>query len=428
MRNSGQSRCPRGEIALPCPAPVTYTRGMRRFLALLAFLSMVAPATSAEVFVLVGGGRLVGELVNRHESPRRTYVIRTADGATVTLDAPQVQKMLPQRPEEAEYDRIRPTYPDTAAAQWELAEWCRQHKLLTQREVHLGRVIELDPEHVEARRALGYTRVDGQWTTQDELMTKRGYVRYKGAWKTRQEVELLKNKRELETAQQEWLQNFKRWRGWLGTDRDQQARDNIQAIADPAAIKALAKALRDDADPGVRLLVIGALAKIDTLDAAKALAIASLFDPVEEVRLTCLDRLQTAKWPEVVAYYIGKLRDKKSTNEVVNLAGFALGRMKDPSAVGPLIDALITVHKFKLEKPGGDNSTTGSFGGGPGQRGTGLSTGGKPTIISKSFSNQAVLDALVALTGKNFNFDQPAWKHWFASQKKPPDVINGRRD
>jgi hypothetical protein len=399
---------------------------MRRFLALLAFLSMVAPAVSAEVFVLVGGGRLVGELVNRHEVPRRTYVIRTADGATVTLDAPQVQKMLPQRPEEAEYDRIRPTYPDTAAAQWELAEWCRQHKLLAQREVHLSRVIELDPEHVEARRALGYTRVDGQWTTQDELMTKRGYVRYKGSWKTRQEVELLKNKRALEAAQQEWFQNLKRWRGWLGTDRDEQARDNIQAIADPAATKALTMGLRDDANPGVRLLMIGALAKIDTPDAAKALAIASLFDPVEEVRLTCLDHLQTKKRPEVVAYYIGKLRDKD--NGVVNLAGFALGRMKDPSAVGPLIDALITVHKFKIEKPGGDQSMSSTFGGGPGQRGTGLSAGGRPTIISKSINNQAVLDALAALTGKNFSFDKHAWKYWFAAQKNPPDVINGRRD
>ena len=137
---------------------------MKRLLAILVLLSMLAPGASAEVFVLAGGGRLVGELVNRNESPRQKYVIRTADGATVTLDAAQVRKILPQRPEEAEYERIRPTYADTAAAQWELAEWCRQHKLLPQREVHLRRVIELDPEHVEARRALGYSRIDGQWT------------------------------------------------------------------------------------------------------------------------------------------------------------------------------------------------------------------------------------------------------------------------
>jgi hypothetical protein len=39
-----------------------------------------------------------------------------------------------------------------------------------------------------------------------------------------------------------------------------------------------------------------------------------------------------------------------------------------------------------------------------------------------------VLDALVALTGKNFNFDVQAWKYWFAGQKKPPEKIDGRRD
>ena len=255
-------------------------------------------------------------------------------------------------------------------------------------------------------------------------MTKRGYVRYKGQWKTRQEVELLENKRKIEATQQEWFQKLKRWRGWLGTDRDQQARDNIHAIDDPGAIKALAMGLRDDADAGVRLLMVGALAKIDTPEAAKAMAIASIFDAVEEVRLTCLDHLQTKKRPEVIAYYVGKLRDKD--NGVVNLAGVALGRMKDPSAIGPLIEALVTVHKFKIEKPGGDKSMTGSFGGGPGQHGTGLSAGGKPTIIHQSMNNQAVLDALVALTGKNFNFDKHAWKYWFAAQKKPPDAIDAR--
>ena len=155
------------------------------------------------------------------------------------------------------------------------------------------------------------------------------------------------------------------------------------------AVKALAIGLRDDSAPPVRLLYVEALAKIDTPEAARALAIASISDPVEEVRLTCLDRLQTKKRPDVVAYFVGKLKDKKSTNEVINLAGVALGRMKDPSAIGPLIDALVTVHKFKIVKPGGDNATSGTFGTGPGGRGApgggmGLSAGGGPTIIRQA--------------------------------------------
>ena len=52
--------------------------------AAVAFL--LVPATSArpasaEVFVLAGGGRIVGELVNRDESRPKQYVIQVADGA-----------------------------------------------------------------------------------------------------------------------------------------------------------------------------------------------------------------------------------------------------------------------------------------------------------------------------------------------------------
>lgn len=382
-------------------------------------------SAAAEVFVLANGGRVAGELLNRDQSPRRTYIVRTPEGATITIDAAQVKKILRPRPEQAEYERIRSTYADTAASQWELAQWCRKHKLLAQRETHLRRVIELDPDHVEARRALGYSQVDGRWTTQDEVMKRRGYVRYKGKWKTPQEVRVAKDKRKLEIAQKVWFQKLKRWRGWLGSDRDQQARENIRAIDNPAAVKALTFGLHNDADPQVRLLWIEALAKIDTIETARAMAIASLSDPVEEVRLTCLDRLETKKRPEIIAYYVGKLKDKK--NGVVNMAGFALGRMKDPSAIAPLIDALVTVHKFKIQKPGGDNAISGRFGGGPGQGGTGMSVGGKPTTIRQPMTNQAVLDALIILTGKNFNFDERAWKYWHTSQKKRSDPIDARR-
>ena len=106
--------------------------------------------------------------------------------------------------------------------------------------------------------------------------------------------------------------------------------------------------------------------------------------------------MQTKKRPEVVAYFVGKLRDKD--NEVVNLAGVALGRMKDPSAIGPLIDALVTVHKFKIVKPGGDGAMSSTFGSGPGGRpgGGGMSAGGGPQFFKQNIPNQAVLDALTS--------------------------------
>ena len=392
------------------------------FSALLLILLAGSPIASGEVFVLVDGGRVVGKLVNRGESPRKKFVIQVADGAKITLEAAQVRQVLRPRAAELEYERIRPTYPDTAAGQWKLAQWCREHRLTAQRETHLQRVVELDPNHADARRALGYSQVDGQWVTREEVMTRRGYQRYKGQWKLPQEIELLEKKRTQETAQQEWFQKLKRWRGWLGSDREQQALANIRAIDDPVAIKALALGLRDDSSANARLLYLEALAKIDTIEAARAMAIASISDPVEEVRLTCLDYLQTKKRPEVVAYYVGKLKDKN--NHVVNLAAVGLGRMKDPSATGPLIKALVTTHKYKIVKPGGDGAMSTTFGSG----GSGMSMGGGPKYVRRQIPNQTVLDALVALTGRNFNFDERAWQYWYTAQKKSAPSLDARRD
>jgi hypothetical protein len=380
-------------------------------------------ACRAEVFVLTNGGRISGELVNRNEKPRKQYIIKMAGEGQITLAASQVEQVLNHRPEEDEYERIRPAYPDTAEGQWALAEWCRQQKLSVERETHLKRIIELDPNHVEARHALGYVQIEGKWTTQDAKMIEQGYKRYKGRWMLQQQIDLIESKKKQETAQQEWAQNIKRWRGWLGTDREGQALEKFQNIADPMAIKALVKGLRDDQSVQARMIYIDVLAKIETTEAAMALAINSLDDPDVEVRLTCLDRLQTEKRPEIVSYYVGKLRHKD--NPVVNLAGVALGRMKDPSTVGPLIDALVTTHQFKIPKAGGDNSTSSTFSNAPG--GGGYSFGGGPKIISKQIPNQAVLDALVAITGQNFEFNPDAWRHWYAAQKKPEN-IDARRD
>ncbi|MEN6405520.1 MAG: HEAT repeat domain-containing protein [Thermoguttaceae bacterium] len=403
---------------------------MRLWLSTVAALMMasVAQAASGEVFVLSNGGRIVGQWLNRDQLPRRHYSIQLAEGATVSIDAKEVKKVLPLKPDEVEYECIAPTYADTAEAQWALAQWCREHRLTKQREVHLQRVIELDPEHVLARRALGYNKVEGQWITHDDLMIQRGYIKYKGQWKAKQQIEVAEKKKKQEAEEQEWFLKVKRWCGWLGGNRDQQARDNLLAIDNPAAIRALTVALEKEEDSSVRRLLVESLAKIDTLESVKSLAASAVDDRSDDVRSKCLDLLEKKKRPEATAYFISRLRDKKSDNPTVNRAAECLGRMKDPTSIEPLIESLVTAHKFKVAKPGGDNSTSAAFGKGPGGGSSGLSAGGGPTIIRRFFSNQSALDALVGMTGVNFNFDQQAWRYWYASQKKSPDAANTRRN
>jgi hypothetical protein len=393
---------------------------MKRWLVAYAVLLLLTLPASAEVFVLSNGGHVVGQLVNRDQSPRKQYIIQIADGLTVVLDKSQVQKFRTPRPDEAEYERIYPTYPDTVAGQWELAQWCRNHHLTPQGEQHLRRVVELDPDHAEARRILGYKRVEGKWVTQAEVMAARGLVYYKGQWRTSQEVELLKEKDAAKATQKDWYKKVRMWRGWLGGRFDKDARDHLSAITDPAAVSAMRAVLRDDADPAVRLLFVGWLAKIDTPDAAEALAEAAVYDPVKEVRLACLDYLEAKKRPSVVTCFISKLKDKKN-NEAVNNAAVGLGQMKDASAIRPLIDALIWVHTVKVSEGAGIGANFGSGGGG-------LSVGQKPKYVRLHDPNKEVLNALIVLTGKNFGYDQQEWRKWYALQKRTPNASDARRD
>ncbi len=386
-------------------------------------------AAPGEVFILAGGGRIAGELLNPDESPRQQFVIKMATGGQVTLAVSQVKQMLQTRPDELEYEKRRPRYPDTVEGQWALAQWCLEHRLRSQRTAHLERVVELETNHVEARRALGYRQVNGRWMTRKEEMTAQGMILYKGRYRTPQEIELMEGRRKNELAEKEWFQKIKRWRGWLGTDRDADGRRSILGIDDPYAVKALATSLEKDPVEQARLLYIEALSRIGTPTADKTLAVTSIEDPVEEVRLTCIDCLEKKKNPDVVTYYVGKLRAK--ANPVVNLAALGLARMGDPSATGPLIDALVTTHKFKVTKGGGSGSMSSTFGTGPGGSGApgggGLAMGGGTKIYNIPFKNQAVLEALIGMTGQNFGYDEKLWKSWYSSQRRQP-VLDARRD
>jgi len=401
-------------------------RSATHSIVLLALLVALGRPAVGEVFVLRTGGRVVGDLLNPDERLRQKYVIRAPNGTQLTLNRSQVKEVLHVRPDQRQYEKTRATFPDTVEGQWALAQWCLTRRLPEQRKTHLNRIIELEPDHEDARRALGYGKIDGRWATQEQVMIRRGFKRYGNRWLTSQEIELLEKKRNAEVAEKDWALKLNRWRKWLETERELDGRRNILDMRDPPAAKALIRGLVNDSVDQVRILYIEALANIGTPAAVEALAVCSLDDPVEEVRLTCLDYLHKETLPDVVDYYVGKLRSKD--NRLVNRAALGLGYMKDPSAVGPLIDALVTTHKYKIvTRNPGSMSTT--FGTGPnGAAGpSGLSMGGGPKIVEQRHTNQSVLDALATITGQNFSFDQQAWRYWYASQKKR-STLDARRD
>jgi len=423
---------------------------MQRIFVVLLSISLVTTVlrpSKAEMLSLINGSHLDGQLLNPDENPRNSYQFKLTNGTEVTLAPEQVREYKADRPEVAEYGRIHDKYPDTAEGQYKLALWCREHDLSAQKAKHLQRVIELDPDHADARRMLGYSKFDGQWMTIEEKKTKDGYVRdRKGDWKLPQEVALEEQRDRQQLAEREWFSKVKLWRGWLDTNRRKQGRDNLVNITDPRAVTALAKKLigveRADLttsqppDPSVeaRLIYIEALVHIATAAtnpsdvqlARAALAMAALEDKDDEVWLSCMDELVKQKEdPLTVAFFIKQLRNKQ--NYIINRAAVGLGRMKDPTAISPLIDALITERK---EIVGGNNpgQTTTTFGT-RGTPGGGISMNQKPHVEIHYDRNQAVLDSLVAMTGQNFSYDKAAWRAWYvAQQSKGGGGLDVRRD
>ena len=293
-----------------------------------AGLGVAGRRASGELFILQSGGKVSGQLVPQDPPDKDNLTIKTDSGATITLARSQIKQTLHQRPEEVEYEKLRVRAADTVQGQWELAEWCRENHLVAQREKHLKRIIELDPDHQQARLALGYERHGDTWTTQEELMTKQGYRRYKGRWRLPQEIEIMEKERQKELAEKEWMQKIGAWRNWLGTARDQQARDKLMAIKDDAAIKGLAEALKNDSRDEARQVFIDALAHVGTTPALMALTAWTMQEHVQDLCLSCLEHLRKAKCHDAVVFFVDKLRSKDNTQ--VNRAGMAPGRAGRP--------------------------------------------------------------------------------------------------
>lgn len=404
---------------------------MLRFstLSLLALGIVSAPsATQADIFKLKSGGEIRGELANADESPREKYVVRPYAGGELTLPAAVVSQVVHQRSTDVEYEKAKVKMADTVDQHWKMAEWCHENKLYGNRDIHLQRIIELEPDHADARRRLGYERLGERWLTRDEIRKEKGYVKHGNRWVLPQELELIKQREANDKSQRDWHKKLSLYRRWLDGDRAGAARREILDIRDQAADKPLATKLDSEKDPRVRELYAEALGNLGTPLAVKTLVEYSIGDSSRNFREFCRDLIEKHKPAGALPLFVKGLGDKD--NAVVNRAARGLGRLGDPAAVRPLIDALVTKHKFIINQGGGAGSISPTFSrDANGNGGAGLSSGGGPKIIIRSLHNDEVLAALVKLTGQDFDFDVDGWKSWFAAnkQEKQP-AANARRD
>jgi hypothetical protein len=379
----------------------------------------------ADVVELKNGGQLHGEVTNAGDKAATSFEIATSGGGRVAIPRTEVVRVVPQTDKQEEYYRRSLAVADTADAHWQLADWCRREKLVLEYRDELAKIIELDPNHEQARLALGHRKGNGGWQSRDEVMAARGLVWYDGKYYTRQHIELLEQAKAAKKTDADWRNQLERWRRWLTgrrKDRSDEALAEIRALKDPAAAPAVVALLDEETNAEVRRLLMDVAAPMDTALVLDKLIEISLRDPDEDLRYAALQHLMATGRPGLAGPYVRALRS--NDNLIVNRAAEALGTIGDRDAIGPLIAAVVTQHKT-IEGGGSPDQHAYMF---TPEGGTSMNFGSPPPkVVSRPVENLAVLAALRKLAGTNFGFNQEAWRNWLTAEAKahPVDV---RRD
>ncbi|HLY73024.1 MAG TPA: HEAT repeat domain-containing protein, partial [Planctomycetota bacterium] len=102
-----------------------------------------------------------------------------------------IRKITPKKTVEEIYEeKARDLKDADADGHLQLGRWCLQNKLQKEALVEFKKVIALNPEHEEARVGAGFQKVDGKWLTEDEVNLAKGLVKHKGKWMTPEQRDL----------------------------------------------------------------------------------------------------------------------------------------------------------------------------------------------------------------------------------------------
>ena len=330
----------------------------------------------------------------------------------------------------------------------ELAEWCRKNRLTRQRDEQLEQILEINPDHEAAHRGLGHTLHGPKWMTRHEAMLADGYIRHNGRYVTQQELDLLGKTQDRRDAEQQWTEKVRLWFGWAdGHHAARMAKGvhNLQEIRDPHAIPALVRIMAEHDDPEVRRFFVRLLAKLDGPEPVAPLVHRSLVDSVSSIRSEALAAIDPSQHKMAMALYIASLQNELRL--IVRRAAVALSQVGDRNAITPLIDALVTQHRYRVtyeqRAPSYGVGSDGSIGFANNTSGLpanieGLARTGqlpygavvlppaggtvtKTTIVKRRERNVEVLNALKKLTNQNFGFDGRTWHLWWAANQNGSD-------
>lgn len=159
-----------------------------RKLPLLLFL--VPAALFADEVFLQGAGTISGRIVEQ----TATTVKVDVGGGIVGVPMSRVERIVKARCPLDDYEaRAAKLAPNDTAGWLKLAEWASKNGLPMNAHDAYEKALASSPDNAEARQALGYTKLNGRWLTEDEAYEASGYVKYNGEWMTPAQAQIEQN-------------------------------------------------------------------------------------------------------------------------------------------------------------------------------------------------------------------------------------------
>ena len=184
-----------------------------------------------------------------------------------------------------------------------------------------ARVLEVDPEHRAARRALGYELVGDRWLQGGALMRAKGFIHHDGKWMTALEfAEATRPQREA-AAQKAGEARVLRLLAMVASEKEDRVREarRLMPLEDDAyKLAPLAKALRCK-PASLRVYAAEELGRLDDPLAVPALLKRAIYDEEPKVRQAVAEALREIDEPSTV-HPLGRALDSKSQDVRIRAA------------------------------------------------------------------------------------------------------------
>jgi hypothetical protein len=373
--------------------------------------------------ILKSGSTLSGVIKSEgvDDDGRKFIIFETDDNGLLKLDIARMVhrgKMHKIDDIDKEYNQHISSLKDVPDAHWELYEWCGDQpsgsvRFKDQRQFHLERIMELDPNDDGAKRKLGYSyiREDDRWVPEKRYHQSLGYEKRGTGWAPMKQRDVDHRYNQINSAQGNRKSAFRVWTKEARKPNPNVAslRSELFRICDATAVPIIFDALKEEPNPALRALYIDAIGRVPSQVALNALCVVAVEDSVAGNREKALALLSQDQYPNNSAVAVLSTYLANELNAFVRRAAFGIGELGEPSATLPLVAALVTRH---VVQPAGQEGRM-QFGiGGDGNLNN-FSTGGDTKAKMQDIPNQEVVNALTKITKQHFGFNAAAWKNWY---------------